>query len=136
MKSKNSNLSSGVVFLQKVNDTKVSQSRNLRKEMTLAEKLLWQQLRGRKLNGVKFRRQQVIEGFIVDFFSHELKLVVEIDGEIHNNDEQKEIDKHRKEVFKARGLREIRFTNIDVLDHLDMVLVQLKQIQQLTKYKD
>jgi very-short-patch-repair endonuclease len=111
----NQKLSSGVIALQKINNLKLNQSRTLRKNMTEAEQALWHNLRSRKLDGLKFRRQQIIEGFIVDFFCHDLKLVVEIDGELHNEPEQKEIDQHRKKVFEARGLKEIRFKNKDVL---------------------
>ena len=95
-----SDISSGVILLQRVDKYKKRQARGLRRNMTEAEEVLWEHLRNRRLEGLKFRRQQVIEGFVVDFFCHELKLVVETDGEIHNTQEQKEIDKHRKNVFK------------------------------------
>ncbi len=95
--------------------------------MTEAERVLWECLRNRKLDGLKFRRQQVIEGFIVDFFCHELKLVVEIDGEIHDTPEQKEIDEHRKKVFELRGLKEIRFKNPDVLYNTSFVLAAIRR---------
>lgn len=121
-----SKLTSGVILLQKVDKDKKRQARTLRKKMTKSETTLWEHLRNRKLNGLKFRRQQIIKGFIVDFFCHESKLVIEIDGEIHNNPEQKEIDKYRRNVFALRGLKEIRFKNEDVFCNIYSVLNKIK----------
>jgi very-short-patch-repair endonuclease len=115
-------LSSGVVLLQRVDDKKIQQARDLRKKMTPAEYILWQRLRSGRNHGLKFRRQQIIEGFIVDFFCHESKLVVEIDGGIHETRDQAKIDEHRRKVFAARGLREIRFANEEIFKDLDSVL--------------
>ncbi len=122
-----SEMSSGVVLLQRVEEYKKRQARNLRKNMTEAERVLWRYLRDRRLDGLKFRRQQIIEGFIVDFFWHELKLVVETDGEIHDTPEQKEIDEHRKNVFESRCLKEIRFKNSDVLNNISYVLAAIRK---------
>ena len=125
-----SELSSGVVLLQRVEEYKKRQARSLRKNMTEAERVLWKHLRNRKLDGLKFRRQQIIEGFVVDFFCHELKLVVETDGEIHDTFEQKEIDEHRKNVFKLRGLKEIRLKNSEVLNDLPSALDKIKSYKK------
>ena len=122
-----SEMSSGVVLLQRVEEYKKRQARNLRKNMTEAERALWEQLRNRRLDGLKFRRQQIIEGFVVDFFCHELKLVVETDGEIHDTPEQKAIDEHRKNVFNSRGLREVRFKNSGVLNNMSYVLATIRK---------
>ena len=121
-----STLSSGVVLLQRINNAKLRQARTLRKNMTEAEKVLWEHLRNRRLAGLKFRRQQIIEGYVVDFFCHELKLVVETDGEIHNTPEQKEKDKKRRNTFNSRGLKEIRFKNREVLNNISTVLDKIK----------
>ena len=121
-----SDTSSGVIFLQRANDGKVAQARSLRRHMTLAEQTLWDALRDRRCNGLKFRRQQVIEGFIADFFCHSAKLVVEVDGAVHQDAEQQKSDCHRRAVFESRGLKEIRFTNEDVLGNLDAVLDSIK----------
>lgn len=118
---------SGLIFLQKVSDGKVGFSRKLRAEMTPAEDCLWKQLRNRKLGGHKFRRQQIVEGFIVDFFCEEAKLVIELDGGIHSKDAQKKIDQHRRKVFELRGLEEIRFSNSDVLKKNTLVLETIQQ---------
>lgn len=72
-----------IVTNQKVTKEKLQRAKELRREMTPAEKLLWQEVRAKKL-GVRFRRQQIIQGFIVDFYCHKAALVVEVDGDIHN----------------------------------------------------
>ncbi len=91
-----------IVTGQKVTKEKLQRAKELRREMTPAEKLLWQEVRAKKL-GVRFRRQQVIEGFIVDFYCHKAALVVEVDGDIH--DLQKEEDERREKVLSQLGLR-------------------------------
>jgi very-short-patch-repair endonuclease len=115
-------ISSGVIFLQKTSASKLQQARTLRKNMTPAENKLWNQLRNRKLDGLKFRRQQIIAGFIADFFCHEKKLVIEVDGLYHKEDSQKELDHKKDLVFALRGLYVIRFENEDVLENIDSVL--------------
>ena len=92
----------GVVFRQRVNDGKVGFARRLRREMTPAERLMWEQLRDRRLAGLKFRRQQIIEGFIVDFYCDSARLVVEIDGGQHSEPQQHEDDERRARVFARR----------------------------------
>ena len=72
-----------IVIGQRVMAEKVAQARRLRKQMTEAEKRLWERLRGNRVDGVHFRRQQIIDGFIVDFYCHAAGLVIEIDGQIH-----------------------------------------------------
>ena len=87
--------------------------------MTHAEKTLWQELRANKL-GVHFRRQQIIAGFIGDFYCHKAALVVEIDGDIH--DLQQEEDARREKVLRELGLTIVRFRNEDVIKDLPAVL--------------
>lgn len=93
---------------QKVAKEKLQRAKELRREMTPAEKILWEELRANKL-GVHFRRQQVIAGFIVDFYCHKAALVVEADGNIH--DLQKEEDERREKVLSELGLKVVRFGN-------------------------
>lgn len=97
--------------------------------MTEAERVLWQHIRNRQTANLKFRRQQVIEGFIADFYCEGIKLAIEVDGGIHKNREQTKIDKHRDEVFKARGIRVLRVSNDTVLNNLAEVV---KEIIELT----
>jgi len=119
--------SSGLIRLQKVQQEKLSDSRELRRNMTDTEVILWQELRNRRLCGFKFRRQQVIEGFVTDFYCEISKLAVEIDGGIHAEKEQKEIDEHREKVFQARGIKTIRFQNNAVAKSLSTVLEKISE---------
>jgi very-short-patch-repair endonuclease len=73
---------------------------------------VWEELRANKL-GVHFRRQQVIQGFIVDFHCHRVELVIEVDGDVH--DLQKEEDERRERVLSEMGLRVVRFGNDEVV---------------------
>ena len=109
---------------QKIDPEKIQRARTLRSQMTPAEKVLWQELRGNKL-GSHFRRQQVIAGFIVDFYCHTSGLVIELDGDIHR--EQQEYDAERDKILEGMGLRVIRFRNDEVLLNLPRVRTQLKE---------
>lgn len=99
-------------------------ARRMRREMTPAEIALWQAVRGNKLDGLHFRRQQVIDGFVADFYCHAINLVVEVDGEIHHV--QVEEDRRRERAFALRGLRVVRFTNDQVLNDLPMCLSEIR----------
>lgn len=94
-------------------------AREYRKKPTVAEEILWRQLRNRALGGYKFRRQQPIERFIVDFVCLDSNLVVEVDGDIHKS--QGEYDKARDEYLEALGFKTIRFHNEQVLTELEAV---------------
>jgi very-short-patch-repair endonuclease len=93
--------------------------RSLRNAPTRAEKELWNGLRKKRTDGYKFRRQQSIGPFIADFYCPELRLVVEVDGVTHEDPEQKEYDTRRAEYFLSRNIREIRFTDGEVLYSVD-----------------
>ena len=91
-----------------------------RRNQTLAESFLWNQIKGKRL-GVKFLRQHVIYDYIVDFVALEEKLVIEVDGGYHFSSEQMEWDAYRTEDLEKFGFKIIRFTNEDVLNNPDMV---------------
>src|SRR5215207_7643299 len=110
---------------QRVTKEKLHRAKELRREMTPAEKILWNEIRANKL-GVHFRRQQVIAGFIVDFYSHKAGLVVEVDGDVH--DLQKEEDARREKVLSEMGLRVVRFGNDDVLRELSTVAEKIREL--------
>jgi very-short-patch-repair endonuclease len=110
---------------QRVTKEKLERSRELRREMTPAERLLWHEIRARKL-GVRFRRQQVIAGFIVDFYCHKAALVIEIDGDIH--DLQQDEDARREIVLRELGLRIIRFRNEEILKNKSAVIENIREI--------
>ncbi len=117
---------------QRVEDAKVARSKELRKEMTAAEKILWHHLRGQKLSAFKSRRQQVIDGFIVDFYCHSAGLVIEVDGQMHEGRE--EYDAERSLVLARRNLSVLRVSNPDVNNNLSNVLRRvLERRQQLTQ---
>ena len=99
--------------------TLVSRAREMRKDMPLAEVLLWTRLRGDQL-GVRFRRQHRVGSYIADFFSSPARLVVEVDGDSHA--ERQEYDAKRTWWMNQRKLTVVRFTNEDVLKHLDAVV--------------
>jgi very-short-patch-repair endonuclease len=112
-----------IVIGQKVTSVKVQRAKELRRQMTQEEKILWQHLRANRLNGLHFRRQQIIEGFIADFYCHAARLVIEVDGEIHQ--QQADYDAERDRVLSARGLRLLRIKNKDVRQNLDRVLARI-----------
>lgn len=99
----------------------------LKKDMTTAEKILWNELRNRKLDGHKFRRQHPIATFIVDFYCHESKLIIEVDGKIHLTNENQAYDKQRTEQLEIYGMRLIRFTNDQVLENTTSVLNEIRK---------
>lgn len=99
-----------------------------RKIATETEALLWQELRGKKINGYKFRRQHPIDTFIADFYCHEKKLVVEIDGEYHFQNDQPQYDAWRTEVLENLGITVIRFSNYEVENEREKVINHLKEI--------
>ncbi len=112
-----------VVVGQRMTEGKVQRARQFRRELTPAEQLLWSALRTNKLCGLHFRRQQIIDGFIVDFYCHAAGLVVEIDGPSH--DERRVYHAERDRILAARDLRVLRFRNVEVLQALPNVLAQI-----------
>jgi very-short-patch-repair endonuclease len=103
-------------------------AKRLRKNMTPAEKLLWQELKGNKINGRHFRRQHPIYRYIADFYCHKEKLVIEVDGHYHNNPEQRDYDKNRDATMVEYDIKVLRFTNEEILTRLDNVLERIKEL--------
>ena len=98
----------------------------LRDNMTDAEKLLWEKLKNNQLKGFKFRRQHPIHIYIVDFYCHKLKLIIEIDGGYHDSKEQKILDEERSEILKFQELEIIRFTNEEVFGNIEFVVKKIE----------
>jgi very-short-patch-repair endonuclease len=94
----------------------------LRKNLTLAEYLLWKKLSDKEIFNVKFRKQHPVSIFIVDFYCHECKLVIEVDGDYHNDEDQKEYDCDRTSDLNNLGLKVIRFTNFEIINEIDQVI--------------
>jgi very-short-patch-repair endonuclease len=109
-----------IVRGQNVSPEMLERAREMRQNMPPAERRLWQRLRANRLDGWHFRRQQIIGGFIVDFYCHKAGLVIEVDGPIHQ--QQKDQDAERDEILSARGLHVIRFSNRDVMNNIGHVL--------------
>jgi len=98
----------------------------LRKNMTPAEKVLWSVLRNRQIKGYHFRRQHPINRFIADFYCHKARLVIEVDGGIHTEPDQKEYDIGRTDVLHEFEIHVIRFMNEQVLNDLDYVIREIE----------
>jgi very-short-patch-repair endonuclease len=102
-------------------------ARLLRREQTPAEARLWEALRHHRLDGLHFRRQRPIGAFIADFYCHEARLAVEVDGGIHTADEMRERDRQRCEIIALFGVRVLRVTNEDVLERRPSVLARIRE---------
>jgi very-short-patch-repair endonuclease len=92
----------------------VGRARVLRSNMTRAEIILWSRLRSKKINGYKFRRQQPLFDYIVDFYCNDLKLIIEVDGEIHSFSEKISYDSKRDSILKTNGYHIIRLSNFEI----------------------
>ena len=104
----------------------------LRRNETKAEKLLWEKLRNNQLEGLKFRRQHPVNIYIADFYCHKFKLIIELDGDYHNQEEQKQKDEVRTEVLRLNDLKIVRFKNEEVEQDINQVLTTIKnKIEQL-----
>ena len=114
------------VLGQRVTREKKERARELRRDMTPTETILWRELRGNKL-GVHFRRQQVIAGFIVDFYCYKAGLIIELDGGVHQTSKQQEFDVKRDESLCQMGLRIVRFKNEEVENNLSGVLDKVRR---------
>ena len=101
-------------------------ARNLRKNQTEAETLLWSKLISRQLSGLKFRRQYPIGHYILDFYCIEGHLAIEIDGGQHSEDKNYVKDEFRTTYLKGKGIQVIRFWNNDVLEHLEDVISEIE----------
>ena len=109
-----------------------SKAQFLRRNETIAEKLLWEKLRNNQLGGLKFRRQHPVNIYIADFYCHKFKLIIELDGDYHDQEEQKQKDEVRTEVLGLNDLKIIRFKNEEVEQDINQVLTTIKnKIEQL-----
>jgi len=107
-------------------DRLVPRARQLRRRATQAEKMLWKHLRARQLEGVKFRRQEPIGQYIVDFVALEKKLVIEVDGGQHAVEKEK--DRKRDEWLEHEGFEILRIWNNDIFDNLNGVLERVREV--------
>lgn len=103
-------------------DDLTKRSRVLRRNQTDSEKLLWQHLRNRRLNGIKFQRQFALGSYIVDIIARESKVIIELDGAHHSKSKQKKYDADRTEFLEEQGYVVIRFLDNDILNNTDGAL--------------
>ncbi|MBD0276600.1 MAG: endonuclease domain-containing protein [Flavisolibacter sp.] len=97
-------------------------ARGLRKQLTKAESLLWTELRNRKLNRLKFRRQHPIDKYVADFYCAEINLIIELDGSIHGESEIIQYDGTRTKELNKLGISVLRFTNEEIINNMPTVL--------------
>ncbi|MGB9716801.1 MAG: endonuclease domain-containing protein [Thermodesulfovibrionales bacterium] len=109
------------------NPALTSKRRQLRQNQTKPEKLLWQKLRNKQLNGIKFFRQYSIGNYIVDFYSPLFKVAIEIDGEDHADQKHRKYDRSRTRYFKTYGIEVIRFWNNEIMENIDGVLERIAE---------
>lgn len=107
------------------NRSLIGLSRHFRKNMTDSEKRLWSKIRMRQLNGYQFYRQRIIGDYIVDFFCPKAKLIIEVDGSQHKSDEIAGADRERDVYVKNKGLKMLRFNDIEVLRNIDGVIEKI-----------
>jgi|SRR5579862_1594364 len=108
----------------------------LRNRMTKAEVLVWSKLKGKQIQGYKFRRQFAIDSYIVDFYCPELRLAIEIDGESHEGKRLEVVDPKRQSDIEAHGIKVIRFANEDVYNNLDGIIQSVwNLVEEISKQK-
>jgi very-short-patch-repair endonuclease len=110
---------------QKISSEKLVQAKRFRKQMTPAEMVFWEMVRNNKILGHHFRRQQLLEGFIADFFCNQIGLIVEIDGGIHEM--QKDYDRERENILTQHNLTILRFSNQELLKQPGLVKQRLEE---------
>ena len=104
----------------------VKRARKLRCSMTTAEIFLWSRLRSKQIEGYKFRRQEPIYDYVVDFYCNKLRLIIEVDGEIHSLPEKRDSDKKRDKVFNMNGYHILHLTNSEILDEIEQTINKIK----------
>ncbi|MDZ7660300.1 endonuclease domain-containing protein [Fodinibius sp.] len=112
----------------KYNPNLKDRARELRKNSTPSEIELWKSLRAGNMRGYTFNRQKPLDQFIVDFYCRKLKLVIEIDGDSH--DDKRSYDLRRQKRLESLGLHVIRFYDHEVMNHLDGVLTKIEETMQ------
>jgi very-short-patch-repair endonuclease len=101
---------------------------SLRNNMPPAEQLIWARLKGKQVENCKFRRQYSVGAFVIDFYTVELKLAIEIDGDSHFADGAEVADRERQSFIESSGIRFLRFTNRQVYEELDAVIEAISQM--------
>ncbi len=112
------------IFNQESNKEK---RKALRNDMPIAERLLWMELRSKRLDNFRFRRQFGIANYIVDFYCPSEQMVIEIDGDSHYEADAQRKDAMRQSFIESLGIKVLRFTNIEVHENMEQVLERIKE---------
>ncbi len=104
-------------------------AREMRNNLTPAERIVWERVRLKRLNGYRFRSQHPIYRYILDFYCHEKKLAVEVDGDIH--DTRREYDEYRDEFLKSIGIETLRLNNDEVLGNTNIAIKKIERAIEL-----
>ena len=104
--------------------------KSLRNNATIPEAILWRRLKGKQVNGLKFRRQFGVGPYILDFYCPEIRLSIELDGEVHNNYSVEEHDNIRTSFLNENNIREFRFKNDVVYHNIESIVEEIIQYQQ------
>lgn len=118
----------GAVARHFYHEQSLNYSKELRKQMTDEENILWYYLRNKQLAGYKFRRQEAIDKYIVDFVCYEKKIIIELDGGQHNEDSNIKKDKFRQQYFENQGFRILRFWNNEISENIEGVLNKILNV--------
>lgn len=112
-----------------------NRARALRQNQSDAETRIWSLLRDRRFEGIKFRRQQPLDGFILDFYCSSIKLCIELDGGQHFEPEAEEYDRRRTDVLEKNGVTVLRFDNHQVMCETDSVMERIYEVIELLRSK-
>ncbi len=113
--------------------TALERSRALRRSMTPPERALWYRLKLRQIDGIKFRRQAAIGPYIADFVSHEIMLVVELDGDSHGDPQSEEHDARRTAFLRSEGFMVLRFWNAELRESIEGVVERIREACRIAK---
>lgn len=110
---------------KKINSSKyiIKLAQEMRKDLTPCEQILWNKLKEKRLNGCKFRRQHPINRYILDFYCHEHKLAIEVDGNVHRC--KYDEDEFRDQYLRSIGIKTLRITNDEILQNIDAVILKI-----------
>jgi very-short-patch-repair endonuclease len=106
--------------------------RELRNDMTNAERLLWKRIRRRQIRNKRFLRQFSVGKYIIDFYCPEIRLAVEVDGDTHSSDEEIESDKNRQTEIENFGISFLRFKNEEIFRNIEKVILRLETVIDAT----
>lgn len=114
----------GIIYNRK---DQTKKRKNLRNSMPQAEIVLWNQLKGKKIKGLKFRRQYSVGKYVIDFYCTEIKLAIEADGDTHNSDDEIEYDRKRQSDIEIFGIRFLRIRNDEIFENIEEIIKKIEK---------